>query len=247
MDKALFVGMSGQSNSLRELEMLSNNLANVNTPGYRADYETVKQNHLPNKDSGMETRVYSSIGSSYSDHKQGPILRTGRDFDVAISGEGMFSVQSKTGREGYTRAGNFDVNGEGFLTTASGQLVLGTRGAIHIPPSEMLEIAKDGTVTIKPIGEKETVTIGQLKLVRPKPHEVEKGEDGLFYSTTGGLLEADNTVKASSGALEGSNVNPVETLIKLIDLSRQYEMHSNFIKNISEQSIQSNKLLDLKV
>jgi flagellar basal-body rod protein FlgF len=244
MDKALFIGMSGQSNSLRELEILSNNLANVNTPGFRADFETVKQHHI--QEGGMETRVYSAMGATYTDFKQGPILRTGRDLDTAISGTGMFAVQSKSGVEGYTRAGDFEISGDGFLTTTTGNIVLGNNGAIQIPNSEKLEIGQDGTISVKPLGEPDMVVVGRLKLVNPNFTQLEKGPDGLFYSRDGAKIEADMNVKVMTGSLEGSNVNPVDTLIKLIDLSRQYEIHSNLIKNLAEQSVESNKLLDAK-
>ncbi len=246
MDKSLFVSMSGQRNSLTELEMLSNDLANAGTIGFKADYEVVKQNHVVKSDDKMETRVYPSVGSSYTDFKQGTILQTGRDLDAAISGHGMFSVQSRTGKEGYTRAGNFEITADGFLTNSKGEMVLGSNGAINIPKSERLNIAKDGTVTIMPLGGTEMVPIAKLKLVNPDVTKLRKGEDGLFYLKGGGLAAEDPTVTVSTGALEGSNVNTVETLIKLIDLSRRYEIHSNFVKNLADQAVQSNKLLDVK-
>lgn len=245
MDKALFVGMGSQKNSLRELEMLSNNLANVNTPGFRADYENVSMHHLSESDP-METRVYSKLGETYTDFKQGPILRTGRDLDLAISGNGMFSIQAKDGKEAYTRAGNFDISADGFLTTSNGDMVMGISGAIHIPKAERVEIGDDGTVSVRPLGEQETVNVGKLKLVNPDTKKLAKGGDGYFFMTDGSKLENDQKVKIANGALEGSNVNPVDTLIKLIDLSRHYEIHSNMIKNLSEQAQLSNKLLDIK-
>ncbi len=244
MDKALFIGMGGQTTALRELEILTNNLANVNTPGFRADYEVMKQNHIQKEK--METRVYSSVGGSYTDYKTGPILRTGRDLDVAVSGNGMFAVQSKNGKEGYTRAGNFEVSSEGFLTTASGDMVLGKAGAIQIPQSEMIHIGDDGTVSAKPLGTNDMITIGKLKLVNIIPSKIEKGRDGLFYGKNDMTFPDDPTLKVASGSLEGSNVNPVETLIKLIDISRHYEIHSNFIKNLSEEATAANKLLDVR-
>ena len=244
MDKAIFIGMGGQTSALRALEILSNNLANVNTPGFRADYETMKQHHV--QDGGMETRVYSYVGSSYTDFKQGPTLQTGRDLDAALSGNGMFTVQSKSGKEGYTRAGNFAVTVDGFLSTATGELVLGKKGAIQIPEAEKVHIGDDGTISVRPTGSEEMVAVGKLKLVNIKPGDVEKNTDGLFYSKNGRKVEEDDTVKVTSGALEGSNVNPVETLIKLIDISRHYEIHSNLIKNLSEQAATANKLLDVK-
>lgn len=244
MDKALFIGMGGQSNALRELEILSNNLANVNTPGFKADYEVMKQHHLNNI--GLETRVYSKLGKTYTDFRQGPILRTGRDLDVAVSGHGMFAIQSKSGREGYTRAGDFDISNDGFLTTSRGQMVLGKTGAIQIKNAERVIIGKDGTVSIKPLDSDQNVIIGKLKLVNGENARVEKGEDGLFYPVGGKGLVDDPNLMVESGSLEGSNVSPVATMIKLIDLSRNYEIHSNLIKNMADSAVQANSLLDTK-
>lgn len=244
MDKALFIGMGGQTNALRELEILSNNLANVNTPGFRADYEVMKQHHL--KNSGVETRVYSALGKSYTDMRQGPILRTGRDLDVAIAGPGMFSVQSKEGKEGYTRAGNFQISGDGFLTSSNGEMVIGKSGVIQIKNADKVTIGIDGTVSIRPTGGSDDVVVDKLKLVNIETNKVHKGHDGLFYPDHGDKLIDDPALKVATGSLEGSNVNPVETLIKLIDISRHYEIHSNLIKNMSEGAAKSNTLLDIK-
>lgn len=244
MDKALYIGMGGQTSSLKELEIMTNNLANVNTPGFRADYEIMNQYHMKNP--GMETRVYSSVGGTYTDMRQGPIYKTGRDLDVALANQGMFAVQSASGKEGYTRAGSFDMSADGFLVTSSGQMVLGTSGAIQVANAEKITIGSDGTVAIKPIGSADTINIGKLKLVNINDVKLSKGKDGLFYAEEGQTLQDDPKIKVHSGSLEGSNVNPVETLIKLIDISRHYEIHSNMIKNMAEGASAANKLLDVK-
>jgi len=244
MDKALFVGMGGQRNAMKELEILSNNLANVNTPGFRADYETTKSFYQ--KQEGLETRVYPQLGKTYSDFKQGPVLSTGRDLDVAIFGKGMFAVQSNTGQEGYTRAGNFEVSADGFLTTARGEVVIGDGGVIKIPESERIEIGKDGTISVRPLGEKDMIAVAKLKVIMPEYSNMEKQQDGLFYPKDGKKYQSDLNAKVASGSLEGSNVNPIDTLVKLIDLSRRYEIHSNVIKNLSEDAVGANKLLDMK-
>ncbi len=245
MDKSLFVSMSGQRNSLKELEILSNNLANSNTPGFRADYEVIKQNHIVSGDT-METRVYPSLGRSYTDFKPGPMLQTGRDLDVALQGKGMIAVQSHSGKEGYTRAGNFEISGDGLLTTAKGEMVMGNKGAITIPKTERVNISRDGTVSIMPVGTNDMVPIAKIKLVNPPLHELQKGTDGLFYLNGGQSVESDPDIRLTSGSLEGSNVDTVDTLVKLIDVSRQYEIHSNFIKNLAEQAANANRLLDQK-
>jgi len=246
MDKALFVGMGGQKNSLDQMAILSNNLANINTPGFRADYEVMKSHHINGQSDGMETRVLASVGKSYTDFAKGPVFRTERDLDLAIVDKGMFAIQSKTGKEGYTRAGNFNLTPDGFLTTASGEMVMGKTGVIKLPPAERVKIGQDGTVSVKPMGEIDYVTIGQLKLVNPDLQQLEKGHDGLFYMPEGSRVESDQIVTVDAGALEGSNVNAVETLVHLIDISRQYETHTNLIKSLSEQASHSNKLLNTK-
>lgn len=241
MDKAIFLGMNAQESAMHQLEILSNNLANVNTPGFRADYEVLKQN--PVGHGTMGTRVYSSVGQTYTDFKQGPILRTGRELDVAISGEGFLTAQSLSGKEGYTRAGNLTLSREGFLTTQSGEMILGTNGVINIRPSEKIEIASDGTISARYVGADNMVPVARLKLVNPKLSDLHKGKDGLFYTNGDSNVVVSNTVKLTAGAIEESNVNPIDTLTKLIDVSRQYELHANFIKNLTEVADAANRLL----
>src|SRR5688572_2854030 len=119
MDKALFIGTSGEKDSMHQLELITNNLANASTVGFRADFETMKQYQAGQH--GQQTRVYSTRDRTYSDFKEGPVTDTGRDLDVAVSGAGFISVQNKDGREGYTRAGNFQIK-DGMLKTQAGHL-----------------------------------------------------------------------------------------------------------------------------
>ncbi len=150
----------------------------MNTPGFRADYETMKQTHV--KKGGMETRVYASLGNSFTDFKQGSILRTGRDLDVAIQGHGFFSVQSKTGQK-VTRVpviSKFLVMV--FLTTATGEMVLGRNWGYPGCKCEKIRVGDDGTISIKPIGGDEIITVGKMKLVNPDIKHLQKAKIGLF-------------------------------------------------------------------
>ncbi len=244
MDKALYLGVASQKNSMKELEIITNNLANTNTPGFRADYEVIKQNATNNSD--FETRVYPSVGRSYSDFKQGPVLRTENDLDIAISGPGFFSVQANQGKEGYTRNGNFEISNDGFLTTSKGEIVLGVDGAINLANADKVNVSNDGTVSMRPRDQIDMVYVGKLKLVNPDTSKIEKGTDGMFYMQGDGRVEADNTIRVLPGSLEGSNVSPVDTLIHLIDLSRKFEIQSNIIKNLDDIASSSNRLLDTK-
>src|SRR5579883_3231939 len=100
VDKALFIGTSGEKNSMHNLELITNNLANSTTAGFRADFETTKPYEVDEK--GQQIRAYSILDTTYSDFSHGPITNTGRDLDVAIAGDGFFAVQSQSGKEGYT-------------------------------------------------------------------------------------------------------------------------------------------------
>ncbi len=245
VDTALFVGMSGAKDSMRSLQVISNNLANANTIGFQADYETMKS--YSDTQPGLQTRSYSAGGVTSSDFKPGPIIQTGGELDIAIMGPGFIAVQTKDGQEGYTRAGNLKITPEGLLLTSKGDMVLSDKGVINIPLATKLNINEFGEITAQLPGEsaKQLAKLGNIKLVHIPPSSLQKGEDGLFH-LMGDSEEpkADHTVKIQSGALEGSNVNSILALTQLIDVSRQFEMHTKMMKNIEDNSSKSNQLLD---
>lgn len=243
MDKSLFVSMNGAKNSMRELEIVTNNLANANTTGFRGDATYSSQYH--SKDAANETRVYAKLAGTFTDFTQGPILNTQRDLDVAIDGPGFIAVQSLSGKEGYTRAGDLQIDETGALKTSRGELVMGNAGTISIPQAQRISIGPDGMVLAQFAGQNDMVPIDQIKLINPDVNKLSKGEDRLFYLPQGTVTDADPSVKIIPGALEGSNVNVIEAMTKIIDLSRSYEIHTNFMKTMSENSIKANGLLDL--
>lgn len=245
MDTALFVGMSGAKDSMHSLQIITNNLANANTIGFRADYETLKAN--PINQNKMQTRVYSTPDKSYSDFKPGPIIDTGGDLDIAINGPGFIAVQTKEGQEAYTRAGNLQLTKDGLVVTSKGDLVLGSKGVITVPPAIKMGIGERGMVFARLRGqsEEQLTELGNIKLVDIPTNLLHKGEDGLFYLAEGETATASDSVKVISGALEGSNVDPVRALTELIDTSRQFEMHTKLMHSIQENSTKSNQLLNV--
>jgi flagellar basal-body rod protein FlgF len=243
-DKAIFLGMSGARSSMNKLAIMTNNLANVNTTGYRADFQTVQQNHVGD-DSETSTRVFSNINSTYTDFHPGPIINTGRDLDLAISGKGFIAVQGKDGQEAYTRAGNLEIV-NGNLTTRSGDLVMGNSGVIVIPPAKRLEIGVDGTVSVMLINTHEMEPIDKIKLTDPNVEQLTKGEDGLFYMQNGVIAPLSTSIKLVHAALESSNVNAVETLANLVDISRSFDVHTNFMKTMQDNASKENQILDMQ-
>jgi flagellar basal-body rod protein FlgF len=243
-DKAIFIGMSGAKTSMHELEIVTNNLANANTTGFRADYEVAKQNPINNDP--KQTRVFSTINRTYTDFQSGPTINTGRDLDVALSGgKGFIAVQGKGGKEGYTRAGDLQIV-NGTLVTRSGDLVIGNGGVINIPQAEKLNIAADGSISIRLAGNPQMIPVDRIKLVSPELTQLSKGEDGLFYMQNGESVKMDEKLRIAHGALEGSNVNTVETLTKLIELSRHFEVHTNLMKTMQENATKANQILELQ-
>lgn len=247
VDKAIFVSSGGTDALMRRMEVLTNNLANATTPGFRADFTTSKQTKAG---SGVKSsRLYSSVGSTWSDFSHGPVTATGRDLDVAISGEGMLAVQSRNGKEGYTRAGNLHVR-NGFLVTGAGHLVLGIAGGVIPVPEDavQLKIAEDGSVSVKIRGGSTESIVGRMKLVNPEIHELDKGDDGLLYPKgNGSSFRMNEKVRLMSGALEGSNVNTVKALTDLVELSRQFEMQSRLMKSVQENAEKANQVMSLPV
>jgi flagellar basal-body rod protein FlgF len=238
MDRMIYLSMAGAKAAMQRQDVLSHNLANVSTNGFRAELQAFRA--VPVRGDGATTRAYAletTIG--YSD-APGVMNATGRNLDVAMQGNAWLAVQALDGAEAYTRAGALDVNAEGLLVLRNGLQVLGDGGAINVPPDSELQIGADGTLTAKlPTGN--PVNIGRLKLVTPEA-KMTRGEDGLFRAADGDL-PADPNARLQDGALEGSNVGPVETMVSMIAAARQFEQQMKLLQIAQTQGQQSAKLL----
>lgn len=234
MDSMIYVAMSGASQTLLAQAVNSNNLANVNTTGFRADLAQAYS--LPVFGPGLDTRVYAITENPGVNFSPGSSQSTGRELDVAVSGEGFIAVQAPDGVEAYTRAGDLRISSNGLLETGSGHPVLGNAGPIAVPPAEKLQIGKDGTINFLALGQAGGTLseIDRIKLVAPPVSELEKGTDGLFRRTDGGTADADANVTLIAGALETSNVNVVDAMVNMISLARQFEMQVKLME-IAEQ------------
>jgi flagellar basal-body rod protein FlgF len=205
--------------------VLAHNLANSSTPGFRAELQAFRA--VPVNGSGASTRVYALESTPGYDASAGVVSNTGRHLDVAMRGNAWLAVQGLDGTEAYTRGGSLDVNAEGTLVTSTGLTVLGDGGPIQAPLNSEVSVAPDGTVSAKGSDGRNTV-IGRLKLVTPE-RPLQRGIDGLFRSADGDL-PADATARLQDGALEGSNVSPVETMISMIAAARQFEAQMRMLQ-----------------
>ncbi|MBD3670076.1 MAG: flagellar basal-body rod protein FlgF [Gammaproteobacteria bacterium] len=224
MDRMLYIGMTGAKHHMHSLKSVSNNLANATTTGFREDLSQFRS--MPVFGPGHPTRAYSMAERPGLNFSPGPLQQTGRELDVAVEGEGWIAVQTEDGSEALTRAGNLKITPNGQLVNASGHAILGEDGPIAIPPAEKVEFAGDGTISIRPAGQNAVgmVIIDRVKLVDPPKQELIKGKDGIIRHESGEPQVADANIRLVSGALEGSNVNAVNAMVRMIDLQRNYEM-----------------------
>ena len=243
MDRMLYIGMSGAKEVMLSQSINNNNLANVNTTAFREDL--AQQRSMSVFGPGHPTRAYAmseKVGVNYS---PGPLNTTGRDLDFAIKQEGWFSVQSQEGTEAYTRAGSLKVTPQGFLQTSTGLPVLGNAGPILLPPYESLSIGGDGTISIVPLGQgaNALAVVDRVRLVNPPLEEMEKGRDGLFRLKSGDPAPLDADVRIMPGMLERSNVSIVETMVKMIQLTRNFDMQTKIMKTAEEVDQASDSLM----
>jgi flagellar basal-body rod protein FlgF len=224
VDRLLYVAMTGAKQLMQAQTLVSQNLANVSTTGFRADLARFEAR--PIEGPGYASRVNTVATGLGFDRSQGALVQTGEVLDVAIDGDGWLAVQARDGSEAYSRAGSLKVNSVGLLETERGELVLGDNGPLAVPPYTQIAVAADGTISIVPQGQgPETMAqVGRLKLVNPEVGRLTKRADGLITVADGAEVESDASVKVASGFIETSNVNIAATLVDMIEFQRQFEV-----------------------
>ena len=265
MVRGLYTGASGMIAQMGRIDVLSNNLANVNTPSYKRDTPILKA--FPEmlmrriNDDGVRTipsgsydlmPVIGKLGTGvevnevYTRFTQGAFKQTQNDFDLALEGEGFFSVQTDEG-ERYTRNGSFLIDKEGFLVTKDGYKVLGENGPIQIKKNNFM-VDEDGNifenseysndpmrlVSMEENEWNQTVLLDRLKVVNfPKLRYVKKVGESIYreteYSDKAYIIE-NARPKVRQGFLEASNVNPVIEMVNLIEVHRNYEANQKIIQ-----------------
>lgn len=241
MDRLIYLAMSGAKATMQRQDSLANNLANASTTGFRAEMQAFRA--VPVRGDGATTRVFALESTIGHNTAPGPVMNTGRSLDVAVAGNSWLAVQSLDGTEAYTRAGSLQVNAEGQLVTPTGLPVLGDGGPITLPANASVDIGADGSLTSTVPGQR-PAQAGKLKLVTPEPQAaMVRGTDGLFRAGDGADLPVDGTARVQAGALEGSNVSPVETMVAMISAARQFEQQMKALKGAEEREQGAAKLL----
>jgi len=247
MTQALWIAKTGLDAQQTRMAVISNNLANTNTTGFKRDrasfedllYQTQRQPGAASSEqtqlpTGMQTGTGVRIAATAKEFSQGNLNQTGNALDVAINGRGFFEVLMPDGSTAYTRDGSFQINSQGELVTNEGYPV---QPGLQLPEgAQSVTIGADGTVSVQVAGQAAPVQVGQLTLsdfVNPAGLEA-KGEN--LYVETGASGPAQSGAPGQGGvgtlvqgSLEGSNVNVVEELVSMIETQRAYETNAKAI------------------
>ena len=245
MDRLIYVAMTGAKHTLEQQAVVSNNLANLSTTGFKAELGAFRA--VRSIGPGLATRTYVMDSTLGADFSPGPVVQTGRPLDIAVNGRGWIAVQDPDGREAYTRDGELQLSPNGLLRTRAGLNVLGDGGPIAIPQNNRIAIGEDGTVSAVPTDAvpNSVAILTRIKLVNPPEAGLERGADGLFRQMDGGRAQRDETVQVTSGVLEGSNVSPVQMLVEMIAHSRQFEAQIKLLQTAQENDRGWSNLMNL--
>jgi flagellar basal-body rod protein FlgF len=242
MENASLVGLSRQVALARELDVIANNVANMSTTGFKADGSLFEQYISSSaRAAGSGDRVsFVRDRGVWHDMSQGPVERTGNQFDVAIDGKGFFAVQTRRG-ERYTRNGALQVNASGQLVTGDGNPVLGTGGPIVLQPNDrQVMIGPDGTVTVREGNSRAESVRGRLRVVDfANKQSLQKDGSALFRAPNGVTAQDVATPKIVQGAVEKSNVRGVAEMSRMIEITRAYTQIASMLQQQGDQRQQA--------
>jgi flagellar basal-body rod protein FlgF len=240
MENTLLVGLSRQMVLERQMDVVANNVANVNTTGYKAD-RSMFQEYLASgarEDNfiGPDRRVsYVQDRATFHDFSQGAVEETKNPLDVAIDGKGFLVVQTPAG-ERYTRDGALQINNQGQLVTAGGNPVLGNAGPIVFQPTDkQVSIGSDGNVTVLEGTSRIDSVRGKLRVVSfAQAQNLQKEGSNLYSAGAGTAALPDTTSRLRQGFVEKSNVNAVLEMSRMIEVTRTYTQISNLLQQQSD-------------
>ena len=243
MDRALYVAMTGATQTMRAQTANNNNIANAGTTGFRAELSALMP--VAVQGPGLPTRVNAQAATGGWDSTAGAMIQTGNPLDVALRQNNWLAVQASDGSEAYTRAGDLRVNALGQLSNAAGHLVMGDAGPISVPQNSSITVGGDGTMSIVPLGQgpETQASVGRLRIVEAKPEQLQRGTDGLMRARPGEKLEPASGEVVFSGALESSNVNLAGAMVNMIELARQFELQVKMMKTVEDNASASSTLV----
>ena len=222
METAGYATLSRQTGLMREMRVVANNIANSATTGYRS--EGLIFSEFVQSSPGQQSLSMARANIFNTSMEQGQLTQTAGTFDFAIEGDAYFMVETPMG-ERLTRSGAFSPNAEGDLVTMDGHRVLDAgRAPVFIPgTAESIDVGADGTITA------DGNTVGQIGLFQPDEEAILLREDGVMFRAEGEIVDAEGA-KMVQGYLEGSNVNAITQVTRMIEIQRAYEMGQSFLE-----------------
>lgn len=236
MNRGLYLASSGMKTRQQNLKLISNNLANSNTAGYKTDdgvqrsfsdvlISKIEKGKKPRQLGGLGTGV--GLEDNYTDFNQGSLRNTGNSLDLAIEGDGFFAVQTPEG-ERYTRNGNFTLNNQGQIVTQQGYQLMGERGPLQTIDGRQIAVDKNGQLFLGDIpGDSVKVVTFEEK------NQLTKIGDNLYQTPEGVEEVTPDNYQIRQGYLEESNVNIVQEMAKMIEGNRLYQANQQVISNIN--------------
>lgn len=230
MDAGTYSAVSGSLAAQTRLDVIAHNLANVNTPGYKAEILTQASDNLGQRPFGAVMHEAVTRGELKTDFSQGSLQTSGNPLDVALTGEGFLVVGGPRG-ERLTRHGSLTIDPDGYLATNTGLRVQGQNGDINLPPGK-ISIAPDGSIKV------DDAQVGTLRLVRVKDPNALQRESGGLFKASGQALEPQNPdeIKVVQGALEQSNYSAVAGMVALVEAMRGFESYVNATQRLDQIS-----------
>ncbi len=260
MDRSLFIAATGMEAQRINIDVISNNLANVNTTGFkksRADFQELMYQSLKTAGAvsaeGNEVPTGIQIGLGVKPaavqkmFHQGDFVSTGNSLDLVIEGSGFFQITKPDGEIAYSRAGSFKLNSEGNIVNSDGYPM---EPAITVPPNAIeISISSDGAVSVLQAGDNTPVEVGQIEIAQfINPGGLKAIGKNLFLPTgssgeaTVGTPDSEGLGSVNQGFLELSNVNVVEEMVNMIVSQRAYELNSKVIQSTDEMLALANNL-----
>lgn len=229
MNSGIYPAVSGSLAAMRKLDVISNNLANINTPGYKKDkmsFEGLLAGNVnpPEIPQGMTADPILQKENIYIDYSTGPISQSGNPLDLALDGDGFFAVTTPGGTA-YTRQGNFRTSADGTLVTVDGYPVQGAGGATISIKGSRVEIDAKGSITV------DGAETGSISVVDfEKPYSLAKSGSALFVPADPQVTPQPGKAQVLQGHTEGSNVESISEMAQMIETNRYFEACSKAIK-----------------
>jgi len=244
LDRFAYIAMTGAKHAMGQLTNTTNNLANVQTPGFREMITAFRA--VPLTGDRSDSRAFVVDSTPGTVFTPGAVQTTGNPYDVAIkSDNAYFVVQRPDGTQAYTRAGKFSVDDQGVIHSGANTLI-GEGNEITVPPfTEQIQISQEGIIYGRTAGSTTFDQIDRIRLVTIAPQNLTRANDGLFELSGIDQPEIDQNARVQQGGYEMSNVNPTTAMVQMIEQGRMFDLNMRFIQTADQNAKSANVLMSL--